>query len=64
MKKEHEIAGTEMLGGFMKSVGVKQDKVNPACVPPVDPTVASKKDVYGHTDHHKSTSPDTKRKKR
>ena len=63
MKKEHEIAGKEILSGLMNSVGAKPDAVNPACVPPVDPNVPTKDDVYGHKDHHKSASPDTKRKR-
>lgn len=64
MKKKHEIAGKEILRGLMDSVGAKPDAVNPACVPPVDPTVPTKDDVYGRKDHHKAVPPKTKRTKR
>ena len=63
MKKEHEIAGKEILSGLMNSVGAKTDTVNPACVPPVDPTVPTKDNVYGRKDTHKATTPSPKKKR-
>lgn len=47
-----------ILSGFMDSVGAgTSDKVNPVCKPPVNLSVPTARDVYGHDDKAKKKPP-------